>query len=124
MPKSPSRTRWPTKKTQLVTQLHDVFFGQGTTLQPFGQRLTFDVVHDVVVESVRLAGAVHGHHVRMIESGEDASFPEESFCRRSRSVFGSENLDGDVTLQGHVTSEKDRPHPTGTELTLDVILVG
>jgi len=60
----------------------------------------------------------------MIESGEDASFPEESFCRRRRSMFGQENLDGDVTLQGHVTSEKDCPHPTGAELTLDVILVG
>ena len=89
-----------------------------------GKAAAVDVLHDNEVGVVVLAPVVHGHDAGVIEVGRGLSFSAESF---DEGRFGRElreqNLDGDRSVQKHISSEEDVGHTSTRNAAVEFIAV-
>ena len=92
--------------------------GQRSGGQPVGERLPLDEVHDVVREAVALIGPMDRHDVRVLEAGEQAGLAKESFPCHRGGELGTKQLDGDQSIERHLTGAVHDTHPTSGEPAL------
>ena len=96
--------------------------GIAPTLQPFGQRLTFDQFHDQEVLAVRFLHAVERGDVWMVDRREHLRFALES---RDAIRIGSEGVeddfDGDAATELAVACAIDFAHATSAEHVRDLV---
>ena len=91
--------------------------------QSLPQALALDLVHHVIEESVRGAGGVHGHDVRMAQASDGARFGEESTGdRRVRGQLGVDDLDRYWPVERGVGGPVDNSHPSATQLAIEPVL--
>ena len=93
-------------------------------LEPCTERFTRDVWHDVVKQSVGIAGVEEWQDVRMLQTSGRANLGEESLASQRGTEIGMENFDRYVAAVPEIVREVYRRHPTLAKLTLDSVLVG
>ena len=97
---------------------------QRAAAQALGERLRVEVVHHVVGEAGRFAGAVHGDQVGVADAGEDLRFADEALGGDGGGAVGAEDLDGHAPAQLHVAADEDHAHPAAGQLALDLVVRG
>ncbi len=85
------------------------------------KRLASDVWGDVVEQTISRASGEHGQDVRMLELRSDEHFALEAVCAGLAREFWWQKLDHHFSVQRSLGREKEPAHPTGRELTLDLV---
>jgi hypothetical protein len=94
-------------------------------LEQLGQRAAAEVLHDEVDDLARLADAVDGDDVGMLEAGSRSGLPLEPLDELLVERQGErQHLDRDVTLQMAVVRLVDDRHPPPAQLAVDLPLRG
>jgi hypothetical protein len=83
------------------------------------QRLAGDVRHHEIRMTVDLAGAQHGHDVRVLQPRREEDLPAEPVHGDRRRQLLPHQLDDDAPLQPRVVGDEDARHPATRELALD-----
>jgi hypothetical protein len=92
-------------------------------LEPRAERLSLDVRHDIVQQSVGVSGIKQREDVRVLKLRSRLDLAEEPFASERGSELGVQNLDGDVAIVFDVVGEIHGSHTARPELTLDAVLV-
>jgi len=92
--------------------------------QALAQRFAVEVCHDVIRNAVPIIHVVHGNDVLMLQLGEELRFPLEPLGRVRAGQLGTQNLDGDDTLESRVARAEYHTHPAPAELCFDLVLGG
>ena len=109
----------------VVGQPHHILHRErAVPVQTLAQRLTLDVGHHVVKESVRFARIVERQDVRMAEPRRDLDLADKPFGAERGSEFGTEDLYGHLALVLKVLGEVDRGHAARANLPLDGVAAG
>ena len=95
---------------------------QRALLQPLGQRLPVEILHDQEVDPVLVADVMEGADVRVVQRRDGFGFSLESLLeiRISRNVLG-QHLDGDGAVQAGVAGLVDLTHPARADLGGDAV---
>ncbi len=97
-----------------------VWWQRAAATHPCPQRLPVDQGHDQEGASPLRLDGVDRHDVRVRQTGRRAGFVQEAGARgRIGRELGMEKLDGNGTVQFHVTRQIDRPHPAPPEFALE-----
>ena len=88
------------------------------------ERLSPDVGHDVVQQSVRGSRVEQRQNVRMLQFRRRLDLGQESLGTERRAKVGVQDLDGDVALVLEIMREIHCGHPAGPDFALDAIAVG
>ena len=95
---------------------------QGPTGEPCRERFAVHQVHDVVGETLRLSGVMHGQDAGMLEAGQDPGLAEEPRRCAGGSGFRPEHLDRDVPAEALVVCAKDVALPARGDLVEDGVV--
>jgi hypothetical protein len=94
------------------------------TTQLVPQRLTVDERHDVVEESVRLAGVEQGKDVRVLEIRGGLDFLHEALGSEHRGKLGPQHLHGHLAVVLEIPRQIDRRHAALANVALDLVAAG
>src|SRR5690348_7919376 len=83
--------------------------------------VTGEIVHHIEVQAVSCIDVVDGHDVGMSQATEGSSFLDELTLSLDGRQLGSQDLDGDGTVERHVPSEVHGSHPAEPELVLQFV---
>ena len=97
--------------------------GERARCQLVAQRGPRHVGHDVVQETIGLAGVVQGEDVRVLQPGDDLDFPKESLGAERRSQFGTQDLERHFPVVLDIIGQIDRGHASAPQFPLDGVAV-
>jgi len=95
---------------------------QGATLDPAGQRLAIEVLHDEIRRAVLFADVVQRADVRVLELRDRARFAIEPFSELG--ISGErrwQDLDGDDAIETRVARLVDLAHSAGADGRLNFV---
>src|ERR1700693_363277 len=93
-----------------------------TFVQPIGERLTFEQLHDEVLDAVLRAHVVNGADMRMRERRDRSCLAFESSLQvRAVREMGREDLDRHISSETRVLRFVDLPHPARAERREDLV---
>jgi hypothetical protein len=96
----------------------------GLAVQLPTERLSLDVRHDVVQESVSRAGVEERQNVRVLEARRGLDFRDEALGAQHGGELGLEDLECHLAVVFQILGEIDRGHAALAELTLDAVAIG
>src|SRR2546426_7685192 len=100
----------------------DLIQSQGSLLEPRGERLAFQVLHDKELDAFLLADVMKGADVRMIETRDGFRLAIESQPRLlAQGEARGEDLDGDRPVQPGVAGLVYLPHPSRADQREDLV---
>jgi hypothetical protein len=97
--------------------------GQRPLGQPLGEADAVDEVHRVEVPAVRLADAVDGDDVRVLQAGRGGRLGAEALqLLLVRRRAGQQHLDGDHPFQARLPRLEDDPHAAAAHLAQQLVV--
>ena len=106
----------------ITRELNRFVWREGSAFQSLLQRLSFDVVHDVIENVAGLSGVIYGNDVRMLETGQDSGFVQKATSGNFGCLLRLDDLYGDSPVKEGVACEEHRTHPAAGELALYLVL--
>lgn len=88
------------------------------------QRLPFHERHHIVQQAVGHTRVEERKNVRMLQTGREFDFAEETLGPEHRREFGVQHLDGDTTLVPHIRGQKDGRHAAFADFAIHRVAVG
>ncbi len=96
--------------------------GDSATLDPAGQRLALQQLHDHEELAVLFGQLVDLADIRMADLCGDPRLPKQPFLQGRMAVHGAEALDGDQTVEPVVPGLEHHAHAAFAELTGQAVL--
>jgi len=93
-------------------------------IQLVADRFAFDIGHDVVEESVRLAGVEQRQDVWVAQRRRGLDLLHEPLGAEHGGELRAQHLDGDLAVVFEVLGQIDGSHAALAELTLDAVAIG